>query len=77
MTAKQLRMAIAAEAMTLEELSEESGVAPATISRIRTEAVEARTSTMRRLRTIFTRRGYKFSNTNGHVCVCAPTDEIE
>jgi transcriptional regulator with XRE-family HTH domain len=75
MTVIQLRMAMAAEDMTLDQLAELSGLAAATLSRIRTGAQSPRLSTMNKLKAVFVARGYKFSATDEHVCVCAPAEE--
>lgn len=75
MNKRQLRMAMAAAGMTLKELAEASGLTPETVSRVRTGAVDARSSTMQKLEAVFLARGYRFNATDEHVCVCAPAEE--
>jgi len=72
MTPTQLRMAIGAAGMRLRELATETGLDAAQISRIQKGKAGASADTMRKLELAFTKRGFEFSQRNGHVCLCVP-----
>ena len=79
-SARQLNMAMGAERMSapqLRDLLQQRGVTvrEETIGRIRAGTSPGRAKTMNTIRELFEELGYKFSATNGHVCVCAPDDE--
>ncbi len=75
LTSKQLKMAMAAEDITLEELAQAAGVTPETVSRLRTGASPGRAATHHKIIAALRQRGITFSSDEKRVCVCAPVDD--
>jgi len=70
-------MAIAAAEIQLRDLADETGLHASHISRIQKGRAGASADTMRKLELAFTKRGFEFSQRNGHVCLCVPDHQEE
>lgn len=72
MTPTQLRMALGASGLKLDELAAETGTNKSQLSKIKNGKAGASADTMRRLELAFTNRGMEFRQFDSTVCVCSP-----